>query len=464
MSTNPQRNTPLSVSEALVRLQAFGLRLISDHLDDRVTTTTKVLLECGAGHRLQRIYGNVRKRGCPECKAPFGERLLYTLLRHYAVGLDDWGAKVVRGLDQMDPNRKVVFDAASESRKVAIENHSEYHDPTKSIPRFEERISKEERLRLDAIKESRETGGHHSTGPLAGWVVGVVWFEAARMVRVRDESGTYLHIAISEFKQLAQKIGLQLRNDNVDIDAATVYAGLGRGHLDRISGEFQLVGVWLGRARTHQWRHSCGCEFNAVISELENNSPGSTGCPCCDRTGHFGKWLDFLDRLNNHGYEFAGQNRLSIRTEFKSIPVRCSKHAGAQVQVWTRSKWYQWMASLHEDSSTSFPPACATCAIEYARRLESEAGKRIGDERQKLALRLREFGFEMVTMLPTSVRDTVTNKVVPQRNTVRCLASGCSHEWEIYVAQQLAKAEKRGKMGCPKCSPLKKGPKPKAPK
>ncbi|WP_346208852.1 MULTISPECIES: hypothetical protein [Aeromonas] len=461
MPLKPQRNIPLSVSEAQVRLQEFGLRLVSDHFDDRVTTTTEVMLECGAGHKLSRIYGNMRKRGCPECRAPFGERLLYTLLRHYAVGLDDWGAKVVRGLDPIDPKRKVVFDAASESRKIAIENHSEYHDPAKSIPRFEESMSKEERLRLDALKEARDTGGYHSVGPLSGWMVGVVWFEAARMANVRDESGTYLHIAISEFKQLAQKMGLQLRTDDVEIDVIAVYTGLGRGHLDRISSEFQLVGPWLGRTRTHQWRHSCGCEFKAVILELENKTLRNSGCPCCDRTGHHGMWLDFLDRLRDHGYEFTGRNRLSICTEFESVPVRCYTHPCAQVQVWSRSKWYQWMASLQEDAATRFPPPCKTCAIEYAKRVKNETEQRIALERQKLDQRLRKFGFEMVTWLPTSVRDPIGDKVVPQKNTIQCLAPDCGHKWEVYVAQRLAKAEKLGRMGCPKCNPLKKGPKPK---
>ena len=338
MSLKPKRNTPLSVSEVQARLQEFGLRLISDHPDDRVTTTTAVTLECGAGHKLSRIYGNVRKRGCPECKAPFGERLLYTLLRHYAVGQDDWSAKVVRGLDPKNIERKVVYDAASESRRIAIENHSEYHDPAKSIPIFEKGISKQERLRLDALKESKETGGHHSAGPLEGWAVGVVWFEATRMAKLRDESGTYLYKAISEFKQLARKIGIQLRTDGVEIDAATVYAGLGRAHLDRIGGEFNLVGPWLGRTRTHQWRHSCGCEFNAVIFDLENKASESTGCPCCDRTGRHRTWLDFLGRLKDCGYEFAGQNRLSICTEFESVLVRCCTHPGGKTQVWTRSK------------------------------------------------------------------------------------------------------------------------------
>lgn len=461
MSSKPQRNTPLTVAEAQARLQVFGLRLISDHPDDRVTTQTQVILKCGAGHTLHRLYGNVRKRGCPECKAPFGERLLYALLRHYAEGEDDWGAKVVKGLIPETPGRKVVFDAASDSRKIAIENHSDYHDPEISVARFEENISKADRLRLDALKEAKTTEGKHIDGPMRGWVVGVVWFEAKRLVNLRDESGSYLPIVIAEFKQLANKIGLRLRTDGIEIDAATLYEGLGRGYLDKISGDFRLAGPWLGRTRTHQWRHSCGCEFTSVILDLENKISGNTtGCPCCDRTGYYGKWLDFLDKLADKGYRFTGPNRFSICTEFQSVPVGCEKHPDAFVPLWSRSKWYQWMASLQADAVKSLPPACEVCAEEYASQVKDRVDQRIASERQKLDQRLQQFGFKMVTMLPASVRDPSSGRIVAQKNTIQCLAPGCGYQWDVFVTQRLAKAEKRGRMGCPACSPLKKGPKP----
>lgn len=457
-----QRNTPLSFAEAQLRLQEYGLQLVSKHEDNRVTTTTVVDVACAAGHKITREYGHLRKRGCPECKAPFGERLLYALLRHYADGLDDWGVKVVKGLDPTDRQRKVVFDVASESRRIAIENHSDYHDPDKSVPRFEENISKEERLRLDALKEARDTGGVHTEGPMKGWQVGVVWFEATRVATLRDVSGSYLPSVIEKFKQVANLIGLQLREDGIEIDASTVYAGLGRNALAGIGDDFQLVGPWLGRTYEHRWRHSCGGEFNKVILELEKMAPGKTGCPFCDRESVQGKWLDFLDRLEKHGYLFAGENRLSICTEHELVPMHCSRHPESQVRIWTRAQWYQWFQSLKANSTKSIPPPCAVCAETHTQTVQEREKRRLEEERQKLDRRLQALGFELASMLPTSVRDPETGKVKAQKNKVRCLNPNCKHEWEIYVAQQLPKAEKRGQMGCPNCNPLKKGPKPKA--
>lgn len=460
MTIKKQRNTPLTVQEAQARLQEFGLTLISEHPDNRVTGKTPVKLRCSAGHIMDRIYTNVRKRGCPECKAPFGERLLYCFLRHYCPGEDDWRAKAVKGLDPEKPAARVMFDAASDSRKIAIENHSDYHHPDKSVARFEQNFSKKNRLRVDALKEARETDGHHLTGPMAGWRVGVVWFEATRMAGIKDESGTYLQIAISEFKGLADKIGLSLRTDGVEIDAGKVYAELGRTGLSRIGNQFKLISPYLGRTHIYQWRHSCGYKFKAVIYDLENTENG-TGCPWCDATGYIGKWQNFLDRLKTYDYEFSGENRQSVCTEFDSVPVKCSKHPEAKVEVWTRSKWYQWLRGGEKKEAKRFPPPCEACASEYAKGMAQNAENRSESNQQKLNRRLEAFGFELVTKQPTSIRDPETKKIIPQKNTIRCLNPDCGYEWDVFVAQRLKKAETRGRMGCPKCRPLKKGPVPK---
>jgi hypothetical protein len=156
-----QRNTPLSVPEVKERLLSNGLQLISDHPTGTVTTATVVKVSCSAGHCMTRIYGNLRQRGCPECDSPFGERLLFALLRHYVDGKDDWKKKTVTGLDSTNPEMRVVFDAASDSRKVAIENHSEYHLADSNVPHFSSNITKEKRLHLDRLKVPSVTGGLH---------------------------------------------------------------------------------------------------------------------------------------------------------------------------------------------------------------------------------------------------------------------------------------------------------------
>ncbi|XUW88636.1 hypothetical protein OH764_00775 [Burkholderia sp. M6-3] len=422
-----------------------------------MTTLTTVSVACAVGHSMRRRYGDIRKRGCPECKEPFGERLLYAFLRHYATGPDDWQRMVVRGLDPKDANRKVVFDAASPIRKFGLENHSAYHDPNQNVPIFQRIISKKERLRLDRLKVPQATNGKHRGGPLDGWHVGVLWFEAARLARLSDGSGSYLSIAIQEFKHVARSIGLKLREDGVEINAAEVYAGLGRDALAGIGREFHLLGPWRGRTFEHRWRHSCGGEFNKVIRELESRPPGKSGCPFCDREGVCGRWLAFLERLEQHGYCFAGKSRYRICTEHQVVQLRCVVHPAGRVRRLTRSKLYQWLDGLKAGATKALPPPCLTCRAAYTRDVQFRERQRREAERQRLGRRLEAFGFTLVTMLPTSVRDPATGKIRTQKNKIRC--KRCGHVWSIFVVQQLAKAEKRGRMGCPRCSPLKKGPK-----
>jgi len=451
-----QRNTPLSVAEAQERLQLYGLTLVSKHPDNLVTTLTMVTVSCASGHMMHRRYGDIRKRGCPDCKMPFGERLLYAFLRHYATGPNDWRKMVVRGLDPKDENRKLIFDSASIVRKLAIENHSDYHNPDKNVDLFQRFIKKSERLRLDQLKVPQATNGKHRGGPLNGWHVGVVWFEAARLSRLSDGSGSYLTSAIQEFKHVAQSIGLKLREDGAEINASAVYAGLGRDALAVIDLEFKLVGPWRGRTFEHRWRHSCGGEFNKVIRELENRAAGTSGCPFCDREGMCGRWLGFLDRLEQHGYRFAGKNKYSICTEYQVVPLHCVAHPSAKVRNLTRSDLYKWLDS---PPWRSLPPPCAKCRATYTEMVHARMTQRRNDERLKLNDRLELLGFTMVTMKPTSILDPATRRVRAQKNKIRC--RNCGHSWPIFVAQQLAKAERRGRMGCPNCAPLKKGPKPK---
>lgn len=454
MKEKKQRNTPLSVSEAQERLREFGLQLVNEALYENVTTKTSVEVECAAQHKMTRIYGNLRHRGCPKCKAPFGERLVAALLRHYAFGVDDWHSKVVVGLDLTDPTRRLIFDIASESRKIAVENHSAYHDAHTSVKRFEKNISKEERLRLDELKEAK---GEHIDGVMAGWKVGVVWFEASNVRTFSKGKGTYLAGAIAEFKKMAEKIGLTLRSDNVEIDEKSIYLELARGDLAGIAKDLELIGPWYGRTSEHRWRHTaCGFEFSAAIQELENVKAENTGCPFCDRTGNPGAWRKFLDLLESHQYEYIDEI-LVVRTELQDMKLRCMRHPNAHVRTVTRSKLYQWLNSLKTDSKVSMSPPCEECAKIHKEDVALREGSRILAKRAELNTRLKKFGFELESSNASSVRDKKTGTVSAQKNVIRC--EKCQYRWEIFVTQRLAKAEKIGNMGCPKCSPLKKGPK-----
>ena len=457
-----QRNTPLTVAEAQERLQANGLKLTHENYS-YVATSTEVTVSCAAHHTMTRKYGVIRKRGCPQCKAPFGERLLTALLRHYVVGPDDWRAKTVIGLDPRNPARKFFYDVASDSRQIALENHSEYHKQGATVRRLQQGMSNEERLRCDSLKVPEDAGGKHSTGPLAGWIVGVVWFEAARVAKLGAGStnGTYLPKVIAEFKALASRIGLVLRSDGVEIDAVRVFQELARNPLSTVSPNFELVGEWHGRTREHTWRHiHCKSEFKAPLLELETAVSPDTGCPFCDRKGNPGKWLDFLDKLKSFNYEYAGGSRLLIRTEHATVQLKCLTHPQATVAPFTRSKLYQWMASLDPNSTVSMFPPCSKCTEEHTKNISLSIENRINIKRLKLNERLNFLGFELLTFRPSTVRDKLTGKTLAQKNSVKC--KSCNHEWETVVTVALAKAEKRGVIGCPSCNPLKKGPKPKA--
>ncbi|QGZ55078.1 hypothetical protein [Paraburkholderia acidiphila] len=443
-----QRNTPLSVTEATARLEPFGLTLTSKHIGGVVTTSTFVDVVCATGHKMRRRYGDIRKRGCPYCKAPFGERVLYGLLRHYVVGPDDWKRMVVRGLDPKDPKRKVIFDAASPTRKIAIENHSGYHEPGRDVPIFQRSLSNAERLRLDGLKEARATNGRHQGGPLNGWRVGVVWFEADRLAKLSRATKSYLPIVIDEFKSIAKLLRLKLRSDDVEIDATKVFAALGRKPLERIGREFDLMGPWRGIAYVHRWRHSCGGEFTKLARALENKAPGKTGCPFCDKEGRYGRWLNFLGRLEQHGYRFAGRNRYSICTEHQVVPLRCVTHPSAKVRKLTRSDIYKW---LDAPASRSLPPPCMKCRVAYTQHMLDKMRQHREAERLKLNERLELFGFTMVTMLPTSTRDSKTGAIHAQRNEIQCL--NCGYRWSVFVAQRLSKAKRSGQMSCPNCDP-----------
>lgn len=455
------RNTPITVAEAQDRLLAYGLMLVSHHENNKVTTETEVTVSCAAGHTAKRKYGNIRNRGCGECKAPFGERLLYALLRHYTMAPDDWVAKVVRGLDPTYPKRKLIFDVASESRKIAIENHSEYHLENSSIPHFEIRMSKEERLRLDGLKVPRVSKGEHLSGPIKGWKVGVVWFEAKRIAKLNAGEASYLPKVIVEFKELCRELSLPIRNDGIEIDAATIYFEIGKSALARVSTDFELVGPWFERSRDLSWRHICGGKFKKPILELENIPPGATGCPFCDKENVQGRWLAFLERLEEQDYYFAGENRCSICKEKEQVPIRCAKHPAAIVSRWTRSKWYQWLGSLKEESKVSFPPPCPECAATHTKVVQERERLRRKNNRMLLDDRLRVWNFQLVSTNPTTLRNPLTNKVIPQKSLIRCLNPSCGVEREIFVAQELKKAEARQMMYCPGCRPSKKGPKSK---
>lgn len=454
-SNSKQRNIPLTVDEVRERLQIFGLSLVSEHPNGSVTTKTTVDVVCAAGHRLTRVYGNLRKRGCPECSAPFGERVLYALLRYYAVGVDDWFAKAVVGMDPLNLKRRFVFDAASDSRQIAIENHSEYHVTTKGDNPFSKKTPLEERIRRDVIKEARETEGIHTEGPMKGWRVGVVWFEGPRLTK----SGlNYLPQVIEEFKATAKSVGLALRKDGVEIPIQTLYMELARTATSGTPSSFTLTGPWRGGANEATWQHECGGRFSALVCQLRRIPAGKTGCPFCDREGRGGEWLSFLDRLREHGYEYVGENRMEIRTQSKSVPLKCVHHPGAKMKEMTRSQLYQWLRGEEKITKAPLPP-CFDCAKHRSSVVALKDKERRKDERLKLEDELRQYHHTMVTHNPSSVRRSDTGKTHNTKNLIKCLK--CGHQRECYVSQTLAKARKKGVINCPKCCPGKKGPRPK---
>lgn len=457
IKSSRQRNTPLSAQEAEERLLANGLTLISDHRAGTVTTTTSVEVSCAAGHRMRRLYGDIRQRGCPQCDAPFGERLLFALLRHYADGVDDWKKKTVKGLDPDDPELRVVFDAASESRRVAIENHSEYHLANSHVPLFSSNISKEKRLYLDSLKVPSNSNGLHVNGPLAGWKAGVVWFEATRLRKLASQHGLYLPYAVKEFKALAKSLALPLRLNVHEITAQEVFVALGKDKLTDVKPGFSLLGEWHGRAHEHLWQHTCGGRFSAPVTSVENNVLDRTGCPFCDRKGRPGAWLDFLDRVAAKGYELAKQHRMEVITEYQPVPLRCIAHPDSEVKRFTRSKLYQWLGSLSDVSPVSMLPPCRTCASLHAKRIAKSEADRLRFERDKLGVRLKNYGFVMVTHLATSFLDPVVGKVRAQKNVIQCL--NCKHQRSVFVTQTLQKADMRGSIGCPACRATPRGPK-----
>lgn len=176
--------------------------------------------------------------------------------------------------------------------------------------------------------------------------------------------------------------------------------------------------------------------------------------------GRTGQWLGFLARMSGQGYQAIDEQ--TPRAETDEVAMTCRSHPEAKVEVWTRAKFGQWLATFVPSNSKHFAPPCPECAKDYeAANVRKHEANRAA-ERLRVDARLAVFNHRLVTYRPVTVKDPTTGKVKAQTNDIQCLS--CEHVRPVFLHATLKTAEARHKMGCPNCKPLPMGPRPKAEK
>lgn len=349
MATLSKNNQMKTVAERNAELEPFGRKIISHEALELISTSTTVTVEClsCASQKISPL-ANFRKRTCGACGqgTSFGERLVYALVKHYIVddAPQDWVVEMpVVGLDPHHPELVLKFDLASSSRRVAFEVHSDYHrNPHKRF--HTKKLTLTERRRRDLLKTKTVEGGQHTSGPLEGWSIAVVWFELERCKGL-GLKGNYLPVVIEEFKSEATRAGLTLRSDNIDITYDDLYGSIEGSTVQSVLelGFERRSEVYEGDGKEYVWRHkTCGGEFQAPAYEILKNAvtPNHTGCKWCDRTGWSGNWLDFLGRIAKYDLAIKEEYRLQIHTEFQPIPgIYCTLHPEEVLKEQTRAAW-----------------------------------------------------------------------------------------------------------------------------
>jgi hypothetical protein len=215
---------------------------------------------------------------------------------------------------------------------------------------------------------------------------------------------------------------------------------------------FSLESTWLGRAREHRWRHTCGGSFMAPIQDLENAQSPKTGCKFCDEEGNPGRWMAFVRRLEERGLALQTDRRMEVLKEGDEVALSCKRHPESLVATWTRKKLTIWLAPNESGHARKLLCPCPACAAEES-AVKAELPDSPGALKRQafladLSSRLAKFNHRILDWSGSSVRDA-SGKISTVKNKITCNA--CNTERESFVLQDLAKAEKRGSMACPHC-------------